>query len=225
VDIEGRVAKPGIGTNGWIRNLVFAWQYKHNIKLNPITGEIGYDADDSNARIITRCVVTPNANRVVFIKVAKNDPPEPLSDDERNQLDFYLKQTMFEGVQYKLISSYPDRLGVYGTVYFDGQYSTTIKNAVVNSLNEYCKSISTTESEEGIISVSDVQMIIFNTPGVKGFKMDNLYTRIFGGLDTLILYDLSEGVNLNSIASYSGSLVQEDDSGHDWLSTLEFMPV
>lgn len=221
-EIESLVAKAGAGTLPWIRDRILEFQAGDNVQYS--NGVIAYPTVDTTKQIITRCSVTQDTNRTIKAKVAKSDPPVALSTSEQTELDFYLQQIRFAGTQINIVSGNSDKLYLEGTIYYDGQYASTISNDVITALNNYCSNLSSATNFNGVVLVKDIEAVIVGVTGVKDLNITQVAARADGTAwaSRTIIYNLSGGVNNRSYETYSGYIVQETDTGHTFADKLTF---
>lgn len=214
-------ARPG--TEAWWQYEIFKFQYSATIPqvLTFVDFAPVYTTIDDNLKIVTRCSVNTDPNKVVSIKVAKNDPPEPLTLTEYNSLDGYIQAIRFAGVDYNLISADSDKVMVAADVYVDAQYFSTIQTLVEAALSNYLANV----PFNGVIKVSAIEDAIQSVTGVTDIKITTVKAR----RDTVliananIVYDLSTGVNNRTYSSYAGYLVGEDTAGYTFADTINYI--
>ena len=139
-DLETIILKAAVGTKAWLQDRVLKFQYDATIpQVVEIDADYGinYVTIDATKRLITRCAVNQTSQRVVLVKVAKSEPPTPLSPTELSSLNGYLDDICFAGVNYIASSLDSDKLYLKANIYFDGQYAATISDAVIDAVNAY----------------------------------------------------------------------------------------
>jgi hypothetical protein len=157
-EIEELASNVVPGTPQWLRRKVLEFQYLDQLKLNDKLIP-GYDSENISKRIVKQCSVKQELDRFVVVKVAKFDPdtnslqplgfPYPTDGSEtpdKNQelsaLKDYVDQIKFAGTSVRVITSYPDRIQVFGTVYFDGQYvESVVKENIINAIKGYLRNL------------------------------------------------------------------------------------
>lgn len=114
-------------------------EFQYPDVLNPLTNE--YDVVNENLRIISRVSareIILNERGAVRIKIAKNEPPEPLSSSEFNSFTSYIDQKKYAGVIINLINKPADVLVVVGTVWYDGEATeANALEAVLTQIEEF----------------------------------------------------------------------------------------
>ena len=176
VDIEAIAAKSYPGSRQWIQAKVFEFQYS---ATNPQYVEmqsdfsLAYPVIDPSLRIVTRCSVNRLLNKTVLIKVAKSNPPTTLSGSELTALQAYVNDIGFVGIDYTLLSELPDRMGLSGEIFYNGQYAANIQASVINALNNYLASI----PFDGVVNVQAVEDVILSVEGVNDIVLAELTVR------------------------------------------------
>lgn len=222
-DMEKIAASSIPGTEAWVRQKVFQFQYSATtpqvvqlINLVPT-----YPNVDETLRVVTRCSVTTEANREVTIKVAKNNPPEKLDLNELNALKSYVSVWGNAGIQYTVSSNDPDRIGIEVDVYFNSQYSTLIKDLVINAVSDYIKNVDFSAT----IYLAKIEDAIQSVDGVIDVKIKEVSTRpaTIAYTDRDLIYSLITGVNDRSFIPYSGYVIPEDTASHTFLDSFNFI--
>lgn len=180
-EIETTAADSITGNAAWLRQQVLNFQYDPTtpqvIQIDPTTFVPAYPVIDATKQIVSRCSVVQAANNVVNIKVATGEPPTQLNSSQQTSLQAYLNAINFAGVQFLLINLLPDLLYVNATVYYDGQYDSSIRTTVPAALNNYCATLSSATNFNGIIKASAIEDAILAVPGVKDVVLQNVSIR------------------------------------------------
>lgn len=223
-EIEGIVALGAPSTTQWTKDKVERFQYSATIpqvaELNSTTFVVEYPTVNTNYQIITRCSVTTAPNRLVLIKVAKNDPPEALAGGELVALDEYIGTWIPAGIAYSVISENPDRMYVRGEVFYNGQYSAVIQANVEAALNNYMANL----PFDGAIYVQAVTDAIQAVEGVTDFVLREIFIRrdsIAFGLGTTI-YSLATGINAAKGNTYAGYCIEEDTPTYTFADSITY---
>lgn len=151
----------------WVQKKMFEFQYS---ATNPqviqlIDAVPSYPVINSNLQIITGCSVNSTLPNEVEVKVVKGDPFQALSTPERNAAQDYINTIGIAGVNYSVVSLNPDVLYVVADVYYRGQYAATIQDIVETAVENYLRSLSTTDLQ-GLLKISDLENSIRNATGV-----------------------------------------------------------
>lgn len=225
VDLEAIISRAGAGTLPWLRDRILEFQSGDDVTYSG--GVIAYPTVDTTLNIITRCSVTQDGNRVVKAKVAKSDPPEPLSGGEITELQFYLAQIRFAGTQINIVNQDADFLAVSAQVEYDGQYASTIQTDVVAALDSYCVNLSTVENFNGLIEVNAIEAAILSAPGAKRVKLTEVAVRAYNQsfASRNIVYSLSGGIDLLKFETVAGYAVQETESGETFTDSITYVAV
>lgn len=210
-DIEAVAAASYPGSAKWIQKKVFEFQYSSTtpqyVEYNPETDIVAYPVINEDLKIITRCSVSRYINKVVSVKVAKEETPTALTNTEKTALEDYLDDIGFAGIEYNVISDLPDKVSIAGTVKYQGQFNATIQASVVAALNNYLANI----PFDGVISTNDVVEAILAVPGVVYFSPTEISFRADGTayIDRTFLFELSTGLDLISLSLYAGYCIEE----------------
>jgi hypothetical protein len=216
-DIETVVKNNYVGTPKWIKTMCFYFQYSaanpQILEYDETTFKVNYAVVNTDLRIITRCSVSTDLNKNVNIKVAKSDPPTQLAAGEETALNAYLTDIIPAGVTFNVINDVADKLYIKGTVYYDGQYSSTIQDNVELAINNYLANI----DFDGNIKIIDLQLAIRNVQGVTDIDLDDVWLRA----DSLPLangFKMIENSTLMILSKVpvAGYAVEEDTAGETW---------
>jgi hypothetical protein len=220
VDLETIASTAAPSTPQWTRNKVLAFQTGDVAELDTTTFVIEYPTITAANQILTRCAVVTAPNRTVLIKVAKSDPPEPVSVGELAELQSYVETFNPAGIAFTLINEDSDKIEVAATIYYNGQYSAVIQDNVEAALNNYMANL----PFNGVISTQSVVDAIQGAEGVISLSL----TRILVRRDTfaygagVTLYNLSTGVDSVQYQTYAGYVVEETTASHTFADTLTY---
>jgi len=143
--IELLVNNRATGTEEWIVAESYKFQYGDSLQI--INGVINYiDTTSPSAqakRIIKRAAFSEDTPNVYFLKVAKENAagnPLPLATLELQAFIAYWKRKKYPGVNFQIISKFPDKLKANLTIYRDPQVldavlTPLIENAIKNYLS------------------------------------------------------------------------------------------
>lgn len=206
-------------TDAWVQKKAFDWQYGDTIQLINLVPT--YTIINSEKKIVTRCSVVTDNNRICQIKVAKSDPPTKLSSLELSSIQSYYNIIGNAGIAYNIISDFADKIEIVADVYYDGQYSSTIANSTKLALSNYLKNI----PFDGIIYVSKIEDSLQAVTGIKDVKLTAINTRRDAqGYGTgTVLYNLSTGTNARSYQTYAGYIVEETTATHTFSDTINYI--
>jgi hypothetical protein len=226
-EIETIINAQAVGSIPWLRAKILEFQNGDYVELNTSTFAIAYPEIDEALKIITRCSVKETGNLVVQAKVAKSDPPVALSGLEITALEDYLDIIKPAGTQINVVSLTADKLYIFGTVFYSGQYSDVISDNVEAALNDYMTNLSSAENFDGIVRVIEIIDAIQAVEGV----VDVNITEVGCRADTVafasrtVVYKLSTGTNLREYTTVSGYIVEETESGSEFANTLTYTSV
>jgi hypothetical protein len=235
VEIEEVVKSAPVGSEPWLQAKVFEFQYDSVVPqvLDLVDFAPQYNPVDVTKRIISRCSVKTTAYKTVRVLVAKSEPPVALSGAEKTALQAYLtnggdgtfvnrgRALGFAGVTYLADSFNPDRLYLRGSVYYNGQYSSTIQASVITAINAYMAKLPFVDGSLSLLGISDA---IQGALGVSDILMADIAVRAdstsFGSktylrqnqLDIITIYP-----------TYAGYIVEEDTVGETFSDQLTFI--
>ncbi len=225
-EVETIARKSVAATCVWIRERVLEFQYDATIAqiATIIDAEVAYPTVDETKRIISRCSVKTSGVAKVDIKVATGDTPAPLSAPQLLSLDGYINTFEIAGITINLINKDADKLYVAAEILYDGQYSSTIEDAVIAALDDYCVNLSSEENFDGVVKVTDIEDAIQAVLGVKDVKITAIKARqdltVFGSATPV--YDLSAGINIREWLTQAGYIIQETTGGQTFADSLTF---
>lgn len=220
IDLENIASTAAPSTPQWTRNKVLKFQTGDVAELNTTTFVIEYPVINTANQILTRCAVVTAPNRTVLIKVAKSDPPEPVTVGELAELQSYVETFNPAGIAFTLINEDSDKMEVAATIYYNGQYTGVITDNVEAALNSYMANL----PFNGRITTQSVVDAIQAVDGVISVSL----TRILVRRDTVAygagvtLYNLSTGIDSVNYDTYAGYVVEETTASHTFADTLTY---
>lgn len=220
-ELETIASTAAPSTPQWTRNKVLAFQTGDVAELNTNTFVIEYPTINTANQILTRCAVVTAPNRTVLIKVAKSDPPTPVSSGELAELQSYVETFNPAGIAFTLINDDSDKMEVAATVYYNGQYSAVISTNVEAALNNYMANL----PFNGVISTQAVVDAIQAVEGVISVSLARILVRrntVAYGLG-VTLYNLSGGVDVVQYQTISGYVEEETTATHTFADTLSYI--
>lgn len=218
-ELEDIAAAAIPNTDAWVQKKAFDWQYQDTIQLINLVPT--YTIINNEKKLITRCSVKTDNNKICQIKVAKENPPTKLSTPELSSIQGYYTTIGNAGINYNVISDYADKIEIVATVYYDGQYSSTIQTSTILALENYLANI----PFDGIVYVSKIEDVFQSVTGIKDIKLTAINTRRDAqGYGTgTVLYDLSAGTNARFYQTYAGYIVQETTASHTFSDTINYI--
>lgn len=226
-EVEGIAASAVPATPAWLQKKIFEFQYSSDIPqviqvVDPLSPPY-YPVVDESLRIITRCSVSPTQGGRVQIKVAKGDPPEELTADEKTALAAYVQPPNgigIAGVEYVIVSSPSDKLRIQADIYYEGNYSQTIQASVKDAISAFLAAI----PFNGVVKVSDLEKAIRNVPGVSDILIYNLQARPDSTPIGSATYLVQDRKTLSRLWNTSaGYIVSETTAGNTLDDTLTFI--
>lgn len=224
-DLETQIAAGAPATPAWIQAQVLKFQYSATNPqvLQLINFAPSYPTIDESLRIVTRCSVKTDLNKLVKIKVAKADPPVPLALLEYASLSGYLNNILPAGVTFNLVNLVSDKLYILGEIFYLGEYTSTIKDNVEAALNNYLATL----PFDGIVRVAEVEDAIQSVSGVDDVRIDVIKARadstVLASASTIFSsISSSAGVNARVWDTVSGVIVGETTVGNTFADTLTY---
>jgi hypothetical protein len=218
-EVEAIAAAAIPNTDAWVAAKAFEYQYGDTIQLINLVPT--YSIINSGKRIITRCSVKTDNNKICQIKVAKGDnPATKLTSPELSGITSYYNTIGNAGISYNIISDEADKIEIVATVYYDGQYGATIQESTEKALNDYLRNI----PFDGIVYVSKIEDIFQGITGVKDIKLTTINTRRNSqGYGTgTVLYDLPTGTNARFYQTYAGYILEETEPLHTFADKITY---
>lgn len=221
IDLETIASTAAPSTPQWTRNKVLKFQTGDVAELNTSTFVIEYPTITTANQILTRCAVITAPNRTVLIKVAKSEPPAPVSGGELAELQSYVETFNPAGIAFTLVNEDSDKMEVAATIYYNGQYSSVVATNVEAALNSYMANL----PFNGVIST---QAVVDAMQAVEGVISISL-TRILVRRDTVgygagvTLYNLSTGIDSVQYQTIAGYVTEETTASHTFVDTLNYI--
>jgi hypothetical protein len=221
-EVETIVNRGVVGSKAWLDYQIRRFQYTNILILDTVTFLYKYANSDVSKEIISRVSISDGINKEIIIKVAKSEPPTPLTTDEKDALNSYLKQIVTAGVSTNLISTDSDKVILTAQIYYDGQYSSVIKDNVIIGIKNYLLNL----PFDTQIRVSSIQDSIQNVLGVKDVIINYLEVRADAqAMGTGAKLVVNNQVLNRQISLYSGYAVEETTALNGFIDTLIFLPL
>jgi hypothetical protein len=202
------------GTPAWLKEQVDKFQYSATtpqvVQLIDLVPQ--YTEEDDDLRIITRSAVTESGNGRITVKVAKSDPPEPLSNDEKTALESYLDVIRFAGTQITILTQDSDKLYVNAEVFYNGQYVSSIQTDVEDAITTYLETL----PFDGVVKISKLVDAIQAVEGVNDVVINQVKARKY---DTVFA---SATVVTREWQTIAGYIVEETTSGQTFADSITY---
>ena len=222
--LELTISKAAVGTSAWLQDKVLKFQYDATTPQVLSVGSdfsVNYTTVDTTKQIITRAAVNRTAQRTVLVKVAKSDPPVALSGPELSSLNGYLDDICFAGVNYVATSLVSDKLYLKANVYYDGQYSSTISDAVISAVNVYLSAL----PFDGKIKLSAIVDSIQSVTGVNDVVLEDVAVRADATAFASKTYMVQGNTTLIPLYQLAaGYIIEETTASNTFTDTLTFTP-
>jgi hypothetical protein len=223
-DLETIISKAAVGTAAWLQNKVLKFQYDSVTPQVLTVGSdfsVNYTTIDATKLLITRAAVNRTAQRTVLVKVAKSEPPIALSALELSSLNGYLDDFCFAGVNYVATSLVSDKLYLKANIYYDGQYSSTISDAVISSVNVYLSAL----PFDGKIKLTAIVDAIQSVVGVNDVVLEDVAVRADATAFASKTYMVQGNTTLIPLYQLAaGYIIAETTASNTFTDTLTFTP-
>lgn len=222
-DLEKDLAAAPPASAAWLQKEAFKFQYSATtpqyLTVDDTNG-VYYATIREDLRIITRCAVQTTLSNNVKIKVAKSEPPGPLSGPELSAFIGYIRDKGAAGINYTCTSTDADRIRIEADVYYAGIYGSIIFDNVQAALNAFYKSI----PFNGILKISDLERAIRNAPGVTDVVIKDVKVR----KNAVVLASATSLVTLNQVTrrewqTVAGYIIEEDTAANTLTDTLNLI--
>lgn len=220
-EIEGIVENNYVGSPKWVSTQCFKFQYSATtpqiLQLNTTETKLAYPIIDETLQIITRASVNVDLNKNVNIKVAKSEPPIQLSAPEETAINGYLLEMMPAGVTYTVINAVSDKLYIAGTIYYNGQYASTIDVDVPAAINAYLSTI----PFDGTLRIVELEQSIKAATGVIDLNLADVWVRANSTpiANATKLID-AETLKIISTTFNAGYAIEENTATYTWTDKI-----
>lgn len=229
---EAKIAAGAVGSEPWLQSKAFEFQYDASTPqlLDIVDFAPAYNPIDPTKRIITRASVKTVNRGVVYVKVAKSEPPVALSGPELSAIQSYFtdggdgtyagrsRGLGFAGTDVVVQTFDADKLYLAGTIYYNGQFSAVIANNVITAINNYLATGIDTEGGISLVGITDAMQ---RAEGFIDVLLDDVATRADLGTYTYMRQNKTDIIP-NQI-TYAGYIVEETNSGDTFLDRLIFV--
>ena len=207
------------GTLPWVQQKTEEFQYSEDDPQNLILVDLvpQYPEVIPDYQIITRASVTETSSLGITIKVAKNEPPEPLNAAEETALNDYWETLRYAGTKIDILTALPDRLYVNANIYYDGAFAGVIEDNVKTALTTYLQNLSSPENFNGIVRNTAIVDAIQAVEGVIDVKLNQSRGR---AEQTPFASGTIIDVRYTTFAGY---IIEEDSAGNTFDDTLTFI--
>jgi hypothetical protein len=231
-DIETQVSLATPGTPTWLKDKIL--NYFQYSSVTPQILELvdfvpTYPTVDSNLRIITRCAISNYGLNTCLVKVAKSDPPQILLAAELTALDSFLNNggdgtiagssvgLGFAGINYNVQSYNSDKLYLVAEIIYNGQYASTIQDAVEVAINAYLADLPF-DSKVKITALTDAIQLV---EGVSDVIITDLAMRSDATAFSNKTYLVQNKTTiLSSYPTFAGYIVEETTASNTFADTL-----
>ena len=221
-DTETAISQAIPTTAPWVATKILDFQYStaNPQIVNLVDLVPTYPVIDNTLKIVTRCSVTSTLSNRVLIKVAKQEPPQPLTNLELASLQNYINTIGSVGIQYACSTAPSDKISIEADINFIGQYSSVIQSSVINAINTYLANL----PFNGQLKISELEVAILNVTGVSDVLFKNIKVRpdnlTYNNGQYLIQNKTTISKSFQTIAGY---ITEETTSGYDFATTLNFI--
>lgn len=222
-EIDKTIANSAVNTAAWLKSKVEEFQYSASNPqvISLVNYAPQYATVNKDLRIISRCAVVSDLNKIVKIKVATGDTPTTLSSAQYTSLYAYIDSILPVGVSFDLINLTSDKLYVEAEVYYDGQYIDVIQTNVEAAINTYLENL----EFNGAVVVSELEDAIQSVAGVKDVKFIAIKARqdsvVLGSATTV--YSLASSTNSRKWDTVAGYIVEETTAGNTFADKITYI--
>lgn len=235
-DLEETIKSAPVGSEPWLQSKVFEFQYDAITPqvLDLVDFSPQYNPVDVTKRIITRVAVNTAPNKVVKVLVAKSDPPVALSGLELTALQSYLtnggdgtfagrgRGLGFSGIEYRADSLTADKLFLKGTIYYNGQYSSTVQALVISAINSYLAALPF-DGSISLLGITDAIQSTGNGLVVNDISLIDVAVRPDATAFSNKTYMRQSKQDIITIyPTYAGYIVEETTAGQTFTDQLIF---
>lgn len=225
---EAQVNLAAPGTPQWLQRQVMNFQYSATtpqiVQLDETNFSINYPNVNPALRIITQCAIVTTALRMVLIKVAQGGAsPIPLTSPQLTALQSYCTQIDFAGVGFTIRSVDADFLMLGADIYYNGQYSASINQAVTEAINNYITNFNV-NNFNGITSLSTLEDILQAVPGVNDVVLKQVEARAFNVIPANAVKLVDNYTELiRNYKTFSGYVIIDTAAGRTLADSLNFI--
>lgn len=244
VELDAIVAASAPGSSAWMQAKSRLFQYGDSIEL--IDGVPQYAEIDEDKQIITRVAVVRTGAGAIDIRVAKDDPPVPLSAPELAAFQSYWTDTgdgtnqgvgiAPAGADITCVSLAADKVYIEGIIYYNARKANVIEDDVMTALNNYLAGITSSTvfggMANGVLRLNELVAAVKAVDGVEDFWVKYLVKRADGdafGLTSsgtrVAIVGNGTVISLPVSLLTAGYAVEETTAGETWADKLTFTSV
>jgi hypothetical protein len=135
-EIEDIFSTKRVATEKWYIEKALEFQLDDTVIVDPITYQVGYATEDTDAQIIASCTTKTFANKL-YLKVRRKDT-NLLTTDEKNQFTYYMSKVKIAGTQITVENYNGDLMTLNMTIIYDGTKNLTdVQTAVESTIYDY----------------------------------------------------------------------------------------
>jgi hypothetical protein len=234
VEIENALLYGVPPSLGWLRSKAFEFQYDATTPQNIVLIDWvpTYDPIDITKRIVTRCTIKQASGAVVYVYVAKNEPPEKLTVTELAAIQGYYINTGdgttkavgigYGGQVIACVSLDPDLLFLEATITYNGKFASTIEADCITAIENYISNL----GQAPLFQFTEMINVLKDVPGFFDIFINNLSCRSaaipFGSGTDLILANevLFSGYNVEA-----GYMIGETTTGETLADKITFTAI
>lgn len=222
-EIDTILGNSAPNTEAWLQNKIMQFQYSTtNPQVLSIINYVpSYAKIDESMRIISRCAVKTDINKIVKCKVATGAVPAPLNALQYSSLYGYIDNILNCGVSFDLVNIPSDKLYIEAEIYYDGQYISSIQSNIESALDAYLSNL----PFDGSVFVNDIEDTLQSVTGVKDVKIISVKARqdATAFASATDIYNLSTSVNIRKWDTVSGYMVEETTAGNTFSDKITYI--
>lgn len=228
--LEALVSQGAPSSLYWLRAKAFDFQYGDTLELVDFIPQ--YPVIDTSKQIVTRCTIYQGSGAVVYVQVAKNEPPEKFSAPELAAIqDYYTNTgdgtTMGVGVGYggqvlTVQSLDPDLLFLEAEITYRGNYANVIEDNCITAIENYISNVGVANTFRTI----DLIQVLRGVDGFVDINIENLSARDaatawLSGTDLVTSYTTA----LTEYTIAAGYMIGETTAGQTFADKLTFTAI
>ena len=175
-EMDADVQREVAGSLTWYNEMCYKFQMGHELVCSTVTGRLGYNVDDAEARIVKIACVDTVDGTLVFRVATKDDEGNvvPLTASQLLNFKNYVDAIKFAGTKSQVVSTSPDMVKYSIKVWYNPATPVdTVRLGVESALEDFRFA----QHFGGIIYRHEMMEAITATPGIVTLKILSLYRK------------------------------------------------
>ncbi len=174
-EVNSLISSALVHTDDWYAEKMLLYQHGDVLKLHPDTKQPYYEVVDEDKQVVKYVAVTGKG----FALVKLRGESGPLSTDERDGAEAYLREIQEPGAQLGVISLPSDKLRLYADLFYEPEMDrATVESAVQATVADFVDSL----PFNGTMLRNDLIAEVRKVPGVRDFYVTVLQGRADAGV-------------------------------------------